>query len=37
MRDNEEEKIKQLLEQHSKGKSFSIIPISDDASFYHYY
>lgn len=33
MRDNEEEKIKQLLEQHSKGKSFSIIPISDDASF----
>ncbi|MCO6461204.1 MAG: hypothetical protein J5I59_07360 [Saprospiraceae bacterium] len=33
MRDNEEENIKKLLERHSAGKSFSIIPISEDATF----
>lgn len=33
MLDNEQDQIKNLLEQHSAGKSFSIIPISEDITF----
>ncbi len=33
MLNNEHEQIKKLLEKHASGKSFSIIPISDDISF----
>jgi len=33
MLDNEQHQIKSLLEKHATGKSFSIIPISDDMTF----
>jgi predicted LPLAT superfamily acyltransferase len=33
MLDNEQQQIKSLLEKHATGKSFSIIPISDDITF----